>query len=262
MITTAKQMYQAFLDGIKKDSTSIINPSQFNRIINDWGQDEWIKTNALAVEFNQKQIDDLDKIRCVSDGVFQWNNAGTLVTLNPIAPNAIGKNLFLIPKYIQTGIRTIAEDGTITAQSFPRYLRTLNVSFKLAYGDNQECNLKGKSNWLKAAIMRSDQRVVIMDNPFRVPKDRRLYYELLDGTIRLITADNSTSVGYALRLEFLRYPNSIFFDVQNIAHIDCEFAPQQQKEIVDIAIRTYLERVKDPRYQSFLNEEAIKSSSK
>ena len=108
--------------------------------------------------------------------------------------------------------------------------------------------------------MRSDQRNVILNNPFRKPKDSRLYYEILDGKIRLITGTNS--IGYAMRLEYLRYPKQIFFDKDGNNHVHCEFAPQQQKEIVDIAVRTYLERVMDPRYKSFLNEQAIKSNFK
>lgn len=262
MILNVTQMYQAFLDGVKKESTAVINPVQFNRIINDWGQDEWIKENALAIEYNQKQIDDLDKIRCVTDGEFKWNNAGTLVTLSSIAPES--KNTFEIPKFNQVGIACRLNDGTVATQDYPRYLREQNVSFKLQYGDNQECGKTGVSNWLKASIMRSDQRAIILDNPFRSPKDNRLYYELLDGKIRLITSDNSTSIAYALRLEYLRYPRVINFDINNnhLLHVDCEFGPQQQKEIVDIAVRTYLERVRDPRYQSFLNEAAIKQISK
>ncbi len=257
MITNVTEMYKAFLDGIKKDSTAIVNPVQFNRIINDWGQDEWIKENALAIEFNQKQIDDLDKIRCVTDGYFSYNS----VTLFPIAPQADNSKIFTIPKY-ENNIRVRLDNGTVETRTFPSYLRLQNVAFKLLYGQNQECGLTGISGWLDSHIMRSDLRNVIMNNPLREPKDSRLYYELIDGKIRLITNEGSTSQGYAMRIEYLRYPNAIFFDENNTSHIDCEFAPQQQKEIVDIAVRTYLERVKDPRYQSFLNEEMLKSVSK
>jgi hypothetical protein len=264
MINNVLDMYKSLLDGVKKDSTAIISPNQFNRIINDWGQDEWIKENALAVEFNQKQIDDLDKLRCVTDGLFQWDNNGTLITLFPLAPVSTNDKNFIIPKYVQININNRKDNGTVETQDYPQYLRMLNVSFKLTYGANQECKLTGTSDWLPASIMRSDKRSVVFDNPFRLPKDSRLYYELINGTVRLITSNASTSVGYALRLEFLRYPVSIFFDPDRATanDVNCEVGPQQQKEIVDIAVRTYLERVRDPRYQSFLNEEAIKSYSK
>lgn len=263
MITTVTDMYKAFLDGIKKDSTAIVEPAQFNRIINDWGQDEWLKENAMAVEFNQKQIDDLDKIRCATDGEFVWEDTVS-VTLFPIAPDLGVSNVFTVPKYTSTGIPNRLVDGTVSSQDYPLYLRQLNVSFKLLYGENQECGLTGVSDWLEADILRSDQRMTIFKNPFRSPKDSRLYYEMLDGKIRLITDKNSTSIGYALRLEYLRYPKQIFFDPNRTTHndVDCEFGAQQKKEIVDIAVRTYLERVKDPRYQSFLNEEMIKAFSK
>lgn len=260
MITTTADMYRAFLDGIKKSETSIVKPSQFNRIINQWGQDEYLRTNAMEIELNQKKIENLEKIRVATDGIYTFN--GT--TIYPIAP--LSDNVFEIPKY-NFSINAII-NGLVEVRTYPRYLRLLNVMFKLTYGAGQECSLTGVSDWLQAYIMRSDQRSVILDNPFRKPKDSRLYYEIIDGKVRLITG--TTSVGYAMRLEYLRYPVEIFFNENNVpdtgipatGSVMCEFGPQQAQEIVEIAVRTYLERVKDPRYQSFLNEEIIKASSK
>jgi hypothetical protein len=88
---------------------------------------------------------------------------------------------------------------------------------------------------------------------------------MLHGKIRLINETSSTA--YALRLEYLRYPIEIFYDENNPqdyplgGSINCEFGSQQKKEIIEVAVRTYLERVKDPRWQSFLQEEMLRKAS-
>lgn len=263
MLSTTVDMYKAFLDGIKKSEAATVIPSVFNRIINDWGQDEWISKNAMVPELNQKQIDDLSQIRVVTDDEFIVS--GTL--MRPIGPDTGKDYQFTIPKDPTANINYQQLDGNTGTQNYPRYLRLLNVMFKLSYVDN-ECDLEGVSDWIGAEIMRSDQRIVILDNPLRRPKDNRLYYEMLEDKIRLITGTSST--GYAMRLEYFRYPVEIFINESNLSDtgnpatgsVNCEFQSQQRKEIVDIAVRTYLERVKDPRYQSFLNEELIKSQNK
>jgi len=252
MLETAEDIYRAFLDGIKKNSTSIVTPNQFNRIINDWGQDEWLKQNCLTIEFNQKQIEDLERIRVVTDGEFTLNGN----VIYPIAPTT--SNLFIIPKYTYDIVNR-QPDGTEGLQTYPPYYRLLNVSFKLEYGSENECGLTGISDWLDAKIMRSDLRNVIMDNPFRKPTDARLYYEILNGQIRLITGTNS--IGYSMRIEYLRRPNDIVF-VPGEEGTPCEFNHEIQKEIIDIAVRVYLERVKDPRWQSFIQEELIRKQIK
>jgi len=265
MLTTTLDLYRAFLDGIKKVDTTTVTPEVFNRIVNDWGQDEWISKNAMLPELNQKQIDDLAVIRVATDGV----QLVSAILMNNMRPDTGSSYVFTLPLDESVNINNISNTGAPSTQKYPKYLKLLNVMFKLTYGTTNECGLTGVSGWLKARVMRSDQRTVILDNPLRTPLDSRLYYEILNDKLRLITTTNST--GYAMRLEYFRYPRSIFFNKSNPAVegtnpatgcVNCEFGPQQRKEIVDIAIRTYLERVKDPRYQSFLNEEFIKSQSK
>jgi len=229
MIQTAYDMYKGFLDGIKKESTAIVTPDRFNRIINDWGQDEWIKEKSIAIERDQKRIDDLSKIRVATDGEFSFG--GNI--LYPLAPDT-GSIQFSIPVDPTEDINSRRDDGTIVAQSYPKYMRLLGAMVKLQYGEGQECGLEGISDWKKVTILRSDARSTSLDNPFRKPKDSRLYYEILNEKLRIITG--TTSTPYALRMEYLRYPQQIVF----------------------AAIKVYLERVRDPRYQSFLQEEMIR----
>lgn len=258
MILTTVDLYNAFLDGIKKSYTGTIIPAVFNRIINDWGQDEWVKKNAVeGIELNQKQIDDLSELRVVTDGAMYYNGA----ILYPIAPSVT--NQFLVPEKVQD-ITNI--NGVV--QTYPKYLRTLNTMFRIVYVDN-ECDLEGISDWLEAHIMRSDQRVKFLKSPYRKPKDSRLYYEKIQDRLRLITG--TQSYGHSLRIEYLRYPRRIFFDVDHpedapnpnytpgVGSVNCELQPHLRKEIIDVAVRIYLERVKDERYRTFLNEEGLRS---
>lgn len=257
MILTSEDMYRAFLDGIMKVNTGIVEPDQFNRIVNEWGQLEWLAENLPKTEQDQKQLDDLERLRCATDGVFEQPSSTVLF---PIAPETGSDYSFLTPKYTTTNINNRLANGSVSTQNYPRYLRLLNIQFKINIPSADECNDVGVTDWREAKLMRSDQRSVIMNSSLRKPRNRKLYYEMLDGRIRLITG--TTAVGYSMRLEYLRYPADIVYDYPGGSHVDPEFSPQQNKEMVDVLVRTYLERVKDPRYQSFLNEELIKANNK
>jgi hypothetical protein len=61
-------------------------------------------------------------------------------------------------------------------------------------------------------------------------------------------------------LEYLTYPVEI--SVTATPNVPSNLSEDAKKEIVDIAVRLYLERVRDPRYQSFLVEQRMNSSNK
>ena len=273
ILETTRDLYFAFLDGIKKEYTGIVIPAVFNRIINDWAQVEWMRQNVShveGVEITQKQIDDLQVLMVVCDG-----NIPILTSpLNPIAP--IATNVFPVPD-LPSGPTASPVGYTIGLQSYPagvmqypRLFRFLSVLFKINYVNN-ECDLTGISDWLEANIMRSDRESVIMNSVYRKPKDSRLYYRQVNRQVQLITG--TQSYGVAMNLKYIRWPRSIFFDEQNQddvatadytpgnGSINCELPSEIRKEIVDIAVRTYLERVRDPRYQSYLNDVMIRSQA-
>ena len=273
ILETTRDLYFAFLDGIKKEYTGIVIPAVFNRIINDWAQVEWMRQNVShveGVEITQKQIDDLQVLMVVCDG-----NIPILTSpLNPIAP--IATNVFPVPD-LPSGPTASPVGYTIGLQSYPagvmqypRLFRFLSVLFKINYVNN-ECDLTGVSDWLEANIMRSDRESVIMNSVYRKPKDSRLYYRQVNRQVQLITG--TQSYGVAMNLKYIRWPRNIFFDEQNQddvatadytpgnGSINCELPSEIRKEIVDIAVRTYLERVRDPRYQSYLNDVMIRSQA-
>jgi len=253
MIVSVIDMYKAFLAGIKKEQTSIVPPSLFNLLINE-EQNNWFKEKVLAIEVNQKRIDDLRILRTVTDGVYVYGST----VLHPLGLLTNSNYDFPLPVDPSTLYNPA---GGLTAIFYPKYRRLINVMFKIQYVNN-ECGLKGKSDWLEARIMRSDQRTEIFKNPYRKPKDDRLYYEIIGNTVRLIT--NTDSIGYAMRIEYLRYPKVINFNSANItdtSNVNCELEPEQQQEIVDMAVVTYIERTKNQRYKSVSYEQQKKQQT-
>ena len=56
MLDSIEDMYRALLDGVKKESTTTINPARFNRLINT-SQLMWTMVNIKDVEIEQLDID-------------------------------------------------------------------------------------------------------------------------------------------------------------------------------------------------------------
>lgn len=274
ILETTRDMYYAFLDGIKKEFTGTVIPEVFNRIINEWGQYEWFRQNVSPVEgieLTQKQIDDLQVLVTILDNQVPVI-IGPLPQINPIAVNVFPiPDLPSGPTASPVGyLVNLASYPAGVMAGYPRYYRLLNVFFKIHYVDNI-CGLTGDSDWLDAKIMRSDRESVIRNSPFRRPADDNLYYRLVNRHIQLFTGTSSYGVG--MQLNYLRWPRNIFFDQLNQddlatadytpgnGSINCELPPHIRKEIIDTAVRIYLERVRDPRYQSYLMESKIRNQA-
>ena len=255
MLDTPKEMYMTFLDGIRKSSTGTVTPGVWNRLVNEWGQNDWVKDNLSAKEGSektQKQQEDLHMLRVVTDGIDNYGG----VLLVPIAHIVGNAYRFKLP----------IPDPTVSAYlvsifgvNYPKMFRLLNIEFKINYVGN-DCN-SGVSDWLSADIMRSDQRTANKHNPFRKPTDERLYYDMKHNYADLYTGTAST--GHSMKIEYYRYPIEINYDPLVPANdVYCEFGETQRKEIIDLCVRQYLERATDPRYQSFLQEETIRTITK
>jgi len=248
-LDTSRNVYDAVLSRIKKQSTGILPPIPANELIND-AQIDWIDFKLGEIEKNQKRIDDLRTIR--------------ILPAPQIA--ADGATTFLLP------------DGTsvtdaITLALLPKYFRLLNVAFRITYVNN-ECGLTGISDWIyNVHVMRSDQRNWIMTSPHRKPSDSKIYYEIIGEHIVIET--NSSSTAYRVRLEYLRPARMYFYNYINNGNteqaspatdytgatagsINLEFPNKQKVEIVDRAAQIYLERIKEERYRTYLQEELIK----
>jgi hypothetical protein len=157
MLSSTIDLYQATLDGVKKESTATITIPKWNRLINE-SYETWLRSKVKDVEGNKKRIDDVELLRVATDGV-QYD------AILPVATNK-----FPLPIGLTQG-QTV----------YPNYLSFLNVMFKITYSGN-DCNT-GVSDWERPWIMRSDSRAVNFRNPYRTPNDNRLYYEIRNGYI-------------------------------------------------------------------------------
>ena len=267
ILETTIDMYKAFLDGIKKSHQGTVSPDAFNRLINDWGQDEFMSKYADQVELTQKEIDKISVLRVITDNIFKYStriDGGSAYALPPIPVSSIN-NYFNYP---------FDKDTTISSVLYPAYRRFGGVQFQLQY-INDRCNRAGYSEYKSAKVLKSDQRTILYSNNYRKPNEDRLYFYFSGKDIVLDCGQRIgiQSKGVKMILEYYRYPRKIFFDTQkptteqigtpvytvNTGCVNCEFPGYVKKEIVDIAVRNFLERSKDPRYQSFLNEIQIKS---
>jgi hypothetical protein len=211
-IVTAQDMYTAVLDGIFKSKTGTLYPDEFERLINKT-QLEYVQNKLTQEEENQKRTDDLREIRVLSPD---------------IPPSSL--NTFPLP--YSAGNKP------------PGYLYLLAANFKLNYINNV-CGLTGVSGYLMAKTMKSDwNENELMKDPYNRPKDDKLYFKVIGDNVILITGTNST--GAFMQIDYYRYPR----DISVTSSIDCELAVHVRQEIVDIAIRKYLQEVQDPRYQT------------
>jgi len=210
MIVSALDMYIALQDGINKVMTSSIDYPEGERLLNK-AMMEYIKNHYYSEEETQKRIDDLRTLRAESI----------------VSPSSL--NTFALP-YNE------ASDPI-------GYLFMLTVTFKLHYVNNN-CGLSGDSDWLASKHLRTVYKNVIERDPYYRPTDLRLYYEIIGQNVILQTG--TQSYGIACKMEYLRYPKSIGLTIPQ----DCELPVHARQEIVDIAVRKYLEQVTDPRYQT------------
>lgn len=263
MITTPEDMFKVFLDGIKKERISTVEPDYFVRLINTEALPLFYRQKSVAIEYDQKKMDDLQILRVVTDGVYEYSGS----VLSPISAletniggNVLLHNLFPLPIGDSNG-----SDVVIGGITYPEYMRLLNVSFKLRYyGD--PCETDGTlSGWKKAKFMRSNERSVIMRNPHRRPNGKsRLYYEIIGNKLRLETGDETDTIGVSMRVEYLKYPRLMVYNPldPSVADVMLEFQSNQCLEIIEIATRIYIERVSDPRYQTKLYEEQQRNIGK
>lgn len=222
MLNTASDMYKATLAGIRKEATAVLPPDEWMLLINE-SLLNWVRDKMKDVEFNDKIVDDLQPL---------------MVT------------------YIATPNMGVTPAGYFfdypVAPKLP--IKILNVSFKIVYSGNS-CFADGViSDWLKAKRMTTD--IENVKDYYSRPKDNRLYFMPYSSYIRLYTG--TSSIGSEMRMVNLVYPTPITINPDQPS----EIRPLQRQEVVDLAVRTYLERVKEERYQSNLNEDALKQGKK
>ena len=218
MITTAEQMYRYFLQLINKEKTHVVTPDTFNFLINTSNID-WVKSKLPVNEFNQVLIDDLQVLLVEGD-----LGAGIAIT---------SENLFALPTDYMHGVNVVFD---------------INVVGSSIFDD-------GAQSKLSAIIMKSDEKTVIKNSYYRRPLDNRLYYNYANNKIFTGKySGTSNSVGVKMYLDYYKLPNEIKY-ISGGTSLNSGFGPLQQQEIVERAVQMFLEKNRDPRYQSFLNEQ-------
>lgn len=211
-LTTAENIYKAVLDGIKKESTAVLTPTQFNRLMNTEALIEWMRTKAGGADYDQHFVDAL-------------------------------RNLYKYSPEIEN-----------TQEGFPLpsdYYRLQSVSFKIWINDAKTI----LSDWLPVKRMKADTLSVMKVNPFRAASDSRLYYYQQGNFV--VNYPQNEKVAKA-RMFYLSMPEPIVYEPGGETK-DGNLLPEQNKEVIDIAVRIIVERVKEERYQTVLIEENLKS---
>lgn len=243
LFSNGEAIYQAFLEGIKKPSTDTIPRDVFTRIWNIWALTDWVADNVSmreGVELTEKQIEDLRMLREQFD----------------FGPSAV--NQFSIPNgtviYPTVPVSTIPQ---------PLYKRSISKMIKLNYDSSsaQECGLGGISEWMDLHILRSMKKSSTYKSKLKSPSDHMVYYEVIKNNIIIINNETIGSIAYLMRLDYIRYPNEMSVE-NNLIVYTFDLPQEQLKEILDYAIRLYLERSNDPRYQKWLQIDNQKNISK
>jgi len=205
ILNTSEGMYRAVLDGIKKESTAVLTPDRFNRLINNFAVIDWMNEKAPRNDYNQNIVDDLRRLYVTSE-VSKENKK------------------YALPE---------------------NYYRLQSVSFRVDKGD-----------WKPATRVRLDSLSVLGKNPYRMPQDDRLYYMQEGNSITTWPVDNYFTHA---RLFYLCRPREILYlPTVPGSNVITDLGIEQCRQIVDIAIRIELERVKEERYQSQLIEENLR----
>ncbi len=197
----------------KKESTAVLTPEKFNRLINVDAITQWLSQKSESAEYDQANVDALRNLIST-------------------------KELSVKPK----------SDGVFKLPS--DYYRLLSVAFKT--------KSKGtESPWMPVKRIRSDSYTLSVSgvNPYRTPTLERLYYAQEGDKIKAYPSNSKVA---AAKIIYYARPLPIVYspDGKNNKHGNLEF--QQKKEVIDIAVRIFLERVKEERYQTQLIEEGVR----
>lgn len=281
-LVTITDDYKAFLKGIKKKNSSAVWPADFNDIINR-AYKEWLSQKSEESDIVQKRIDDLQKLRYVTDGTIE-------ILLTDVTIDAVGGEFASDSFNTVTGIRTIITIDTVPAPDHVRtrtYQRLIPIApiigsgilFPVlpvnypSYFRLQSILVMVTSNgidygYIGSVPMKDDRKAIeIQEDPYSVPyvdindlSRSRIYHQYLQDRLQLYLP--SGFVGKNIQVSYIKLPRELFYDVNNpINNIDCELGPIQQQQIVDIAVRIFLEEIESPRYRTKLTEEQIKQNS-
>jgi len=244
-LITAESMYRYFLHKISRERSTVVDPDKFRRYVNA-SAIEWVKSKLPMLQFNQKRIDDLQVLHVDTDGTFY----------SPIAAKSVGNQIKTMFPYPTPGHQVIDQ------LTYPPLLHGISAMFELTYKGNDCTQEEG---FVVAKYLKTDASAVVLKNTYTKPKDDRLYFEIINNYIRLLTGKQggeSQTEGKRMRLQYYRYPREIVYSINPLACQDSEFSPTQNLEIVDLAVIDFLEKSQDNRLNTFIPVERNKEQFK
>ena len=262
-LVTTKDYYMAFLDGIRREYTSVVPPVIFNRIINE-AEFEWVQAKLDSRELSQKRIDDINFLRVATDDLFEKDG----VKMNAILPIDGYPNHFYLPYETNHQVDSLGM-VLIGENHYPVYLSGCRVDFQLSSSPDK---------WTEAKILRNDVKGHYLESVFRRPSATKIYYEQAGDYIIAYVAKGDQAL--KMNLEYYTYPRRVFFDKLNpednagfpvvtdgkspyqdgYGSVNSVLKESQKREVLDIAVRIFLERRSSERYKTMLNETIIKQS--
>lgn len=227
---TALDMYTLFLGRIQKKSKRAIWPQDFNRVINV-AYREWLEEKVEEIERDQKRIDDLSPLLYITDGTI---TVGT-TKLDPISSSS---GYFEIPS------------------TYPKYFRLLSGSMVVTIGSTDYDGIYVtvlKSNIKASALFRDPYRLPMIDT--NNLKRSRIYIQQMQDKIKYYLPDDADAK--TLIIEYIKDPDDIFLDVNGDSSVACELDDRRAEQIIEIAVRKFMEEIQNPRYQTVLAETQI-----
>lgn len=262
MLNTGEDIHKSFLYGIRKSHTTVVIPDKFIVIWNEWALKDWKNTHHFhdrAPELDKIIRDKLQNLIrrywYAPDDSFPWQFS---------LPDGVRKGYGpeVDPSTIEDpGVGTGGGDATpplVIPVTMEKYIRHLSAMFCFDYDTNtsQECDLTGLSEWLDATEIFNDDEGVLRNSYYLQPSDERRYYKILNDKIYL-AKHNGTEPKWIL-LEYLKDLNQMSYDGSAFSY-DIDLSQEQLKEVIDSAVRIHIENLKSERYQTFLNEDKIRT---
>ena len=223
VIITAEDAFKKFLQGIRKVANTTVPPDQFDSWYGDAILD-WSRQKIQTPEFNTQRIEDMEHLLVVTDGV-------DFPIISPASTN-----LFTLPS-----VYTATTAGMLMSGTYPLFLHGLTAIFE------------DKDGQFGAKVLKTDAKEVMLWDKYRKATYRRPYYEYRNG--KIITSGRTPT---AMILSYYRYPALVSY----VNSINPDTNPEQSEEIVQIAVRLFLENRGDTRYKSKLQEMMVTQQGK
>ena len=227
MLTTTAQMHTYVLEGLNKTAGSSLTVAEFEVLINS-ALMEYVEKRYRAFDKDQQARDDL---RVLVPAPLSLPNVGI---------NAAGQERFDLPYQPSPAVGN--NHG---------YLHLLNVALILMDANGQRLPCSRPDGYVMARPLHRDGTNAVDRNPFWKPSNREPYYTLQGHGF---TVQTGGAVAESARIEYLRYPRYLTL----AAGGEPELPAHANQEVCDTAIRKGLERIQDPRWQSFVQEQQLK----